>query len=45
MNKAQTKLQIRDSTAEFLIPTRRAGEDGIEVRVERETGGQNEANP
>jgi hypothetical protein len=31
------KLQIRNSTAEFLIFTRQAGEDGIEVRVENET--------
>lgn len=31
------KLQIRNSTAEFLIFTRQAGEDGIEVRVEDET--------
>jgi len=30
-------LQIRNSTAEFLIFTRQAGEDGIEVRVEDET--------
>jgi len=29
--------QIRNSTAEFLIFTRQAGEDGIEVRVEDET--------
>ena len=28
------KLQIRNSTAEFLIFTRQAGENGIEVRVE-----------
>ena len=34
MNK---KLQIRNSTAEFLIFTRQAGENGIEVRVEGET--------
>lgn len=33
----EKKLQIRDSTAEFLIFTRQAGEDGIEVRVEEET--------
>ena len=33
----ETKLQIRNSTAEFLIFTRQAGEDGIEVRVEGET--------
>jgi len=31
------KLQIRNSTAEFLIFTRQAGEDGIEVRVQDET--------
>jgi len=31
------RLQIRNSTAEFLIFTRQAGEDGIEVRVEGET--------
>ncbi len=42
MNTAETmrkpeKLQIRNSTAEFLIFTRQAGEDGIEVRVEDET--------
>ena len=33
----ERKLQIRNSTAEFLIFTRQAGEDGIEVRVEDET--------
>jgi hypothetical protein len=33
----EEKLQIRNSTAEFLIFTRQAGEDGIEVRVEGET--------
>lgn len=33
----ETKLQIRNSTAEFLIFNRQAGEDGIEVRVEGET--------
>ena len=33
----EKKLQIRNSTAEFLIFTRQAGEDGIEVRVESET--------
>ena len=27
-------LQIRNSTAEFLIFTKRAGENGIEVRVQ-----------
>jgi hypothetical protein len=30
-------LQIRNSTAEFLVFTRQAGEQGIEVRVEDET--------
>ena len=35
--KPEKKLQIRNSTAEFLIFTRQAGEDGIEVRVEGET--------
>ena len=33
----ETKLQIRNSTAEFLIFNRQAGEDGIEVCVEGET--------
>ena len=36
MNKDK-KLQIRNSTAEFLIFTWQAGEDGIEVRVAEET--------
>ena len=31
------KLQIRNSTAEFLIFTNQAKEDGIEVRVQDET--------
>ena len=35
--KPENILQIRNSTAEFLIFTRQAGEDGIEVRVEDET--------
>jgi hypothetical protein len=35
--KKENKLQIRNSTAEFLIFTRQAGEDGIEVRVAEET--------
>jgi hypothetical protein len=35
--KTDTKLKIRNSTAEFLIFSRQAGEDGIEVRVEDET--------
>jgi hypothetical protein len=33
----EKKIQIRNSTAEFLVFTRQAGEDGIEVRVEGET--------
>lgn len=33
----EKKLQIRNSTAEFLIFTGQAGEDGIEVRVVDET--------
>ena len=36
MNK-EKKLKIRNSTAEFLIFTRQAGEEGIEVRVAEET--------
>jgi hypothetical protein len=35
--KKEHRLQIRNSTAEFLIFTRQAGEDGIEVRVADET--------
>jgi hypothetical protein len=35
--KKENKLQIRNSPAEFLIFTRQAGEDGIEVRVADET--------
>ena len=31
------KLQIRTSTAEFLVFTSQAGEKGIVVRVEEET--------
>ena len=34
----EKKLQIRNSTAEFLIFTRQAGEDGIEVRVAGRNG-------
>ncbi len=34
---SEHKLKIRNSTAEFLIFTRQAGEDGVEVRVEGET--------
>ena len=33
MNEKNNKLTIRNSTAEFLIFTSQAGEDGIEVRV------------
>ncbi|KAA6314132.1 hypothetical protein EZS27_035207 [termite gut metagenome] len=33
----KNKLQIRNSTAEFLIFTNQAKEDGIEVRVQNET--------
>ncbi|GEM_PF-1261063 len=33
----EKRLQIRNSTAEFLVFTRQAGEDGIEVRVQDET--------
>jgi len=33
----EKKLQIRNSTAEFLIFTKQAGESIIEVRVEDET--------
>ena len=33
----EKKLQVRNSAAEFLIFTRQAGEDGIEVRVAEET--------
>ena len=35
--KKEDRLQIRNSTAEFLIFTRQAGEAGIEVRVAEET--------
>ena len=34
---AKNKLQIRNSTAEFLIFTSQTGENTIEVRVENET--------
>ncbi len=37
MKRETNKLQIRNSTAEFLIFTRQAGEEGIEVRVAEET--------
>ena len=37
MKKEKHKLQIRNSTAEFLIFTQQAGADGIEVRVAEET--------
>ena len=36
-NGKKKKLQIRNSTAEFLIFTNQAKEDGIEVRVQDET--------
>lgn len=35
--KKENKLQIRNSTAEFLIFTQQANEEGIEVRVSEET--------
>lgn len=35
--KKETKLQIRNSTAEFLIFTNQVGESGIEVRYEDES--------
>lgn len=35
--KKENKCQIRNSTAEFLIFTKQAGENGIEVRVAEET--------
>jgi hypothetical protein len=34
---SEKKLQIRNSTAEFLIFTRQSGENSIEVRVAKET--------
>jgi hypothetical protein len=37
MKRGKNKLQIRNSTAEFLIFTRQADEDSIEVRVAEET--------
>jgi hypothetical protein len=37
MSKEKNKLQIRNSTAEFLAFTAQAGEDTIEVRVQDET--------
>jgi hypothetical protein len=37
MSKEKNKLQIRNSTAEFLVFTSQAGENTIEVRVEDET--------
>ena len=36
MRKDSKKLIIRNSTAEFLIFTSQAGEEGVEVRVEDE---------
>jgi hypothetical protein len=35
--KKENKLQIRNGTAEFLIFTREAGDNGIDVRVAEET--------
>lgn len=37
INEKNNKLQIRNSTAEFLIFTAQTGEDSIEVRYENET--------
>lgn len=37
MNKNNDKLQIRNSTAEFMIFTAQAGEDSVEVRYENKT--------
>ena len=37
MDKKKNKLQIRNSTAEFLIFTNQDGKNSIEVRVEEET--------
>jgi len=37
MKERNKKLQIRNSTAEFLVFTKQAGQDSIEVRVEDET--------
>ena len=37
MNKSNKKLLIRNSTAEFLVFTKQAGGDSIEVRIEEET--------
>lgn len=36
--KSSQTLQIRNSTAEFLIFTAQTGEGSIEVRVEEQTG-------
>jgi hypothetical protein len=36
-NRNNNKLQIRNSTAEFLVFTKQNGEDGIEVRVQNGT--------
>lgn len=35
--KTKSSLRIRNSTAEFLIFTNQAKEDGVEVRVQGET--------
>ena len=36
MRSKNNKLQIRNSTIDFLVFTRDAGEDGIEVRVQNQ---------
>ena len=36
-DKKNNKLQIRNSTAEFLVFTKQSGGDSIEVRIEEET--------
>ena len=33
MSTEKNKLQIRNSTVDFLVFTRDAGQDGIEVRI------------
>ncbi len=37
MSDKDKKLQIRNSTAEFLVFTKQAGGDSIEVRIEGDT--------
>ena len=36
MEKKKNKIQIRNSTVDFLVFTRDAGEDGIEVRIQNQ---------